>query len=133
MVAGAFATLPMPTLATWLAASISKPCPALFLVPLTSNKERASPDDVLVAAAQSMVVKNMGTLVLVPRTKLDRDTQLADFGMESILAAESRLDMFHAFEVGALFAVLLDRRTSVGALSESVGKGLIGAIEMKRT
>lgn len=110
----------------------NKSLPRALSAALTSNEGNSSANETLVAAVQVVVVEKIGTLLLVPVTRLQRDTQLAEFGMESMLAAEFRTDMFRAFEVDVPFAVLLDRRTSVGTLAEFVANGLLEARNGKR-
>ena len=101
--------------------------PRTLLVALASNEGKLAPNEALLTAVQGVVAEKIGTLLLVPPTQLKRGTQLAEFGMESMLAAEFRSDMFRAFEVDVPFAVLLDGRTSVGGLAEFVARGLLEA------
>lgn len=104
---------------------------------LALNEGKLVPNEALLTAVQRVVTEKIETLLLVPPTQLYQGTQLAEFGMESMLAAEFRsdmfrLDMFRAFEVDVPFAGLLDGRTSVGALAEFVARGLLEARTQKR-
>lgn len=48
-----------------------------------------------------------------PAEELAAHTPLADFGMDSLLAAEFRASMFNAFKIEVPLAVLMDRSTKV--------------------
>lgn len=92
---------------------------------LAENKSATVLGEDLIEAIQAVVVDRIATLLLVPSDQLRRDTPLAGFGMESMLAAEFRSDMFRAFKVDVPFAVLLSGTTTVGTVAELVGKGLL--------
>lgn len=99
--------------------------PRAVAAALVANESNVSPDETLVGAVQAVVADRIATLLLVPSMQLQKDTQLADFGMESMLAAEFRSDMFRAFKVDVPFAVLLDMRTQIGTVADLVAQGLL--------
>ena len=101
--------------------------PRALLAALTAHNGNSAPNEILVTAVQGVVAEKIGTLLLVPPTKLERGTQLAVFGMESMLAAEFRSDMFRAFEVDVPFSILLNQSTSIRGLAEFVAKRLLDA------
>ncbi|TAQ88229.1 hypothetical protein B7494_g3462 [Chlorociboria aeruginascens] len=81
--------------------------------------------NILVGAIQAVVIDRMVTLLLVDLKKLQKDTLLADFGMDSMLAAEFRSDMFRAFKAEVPFAVLMDKRTTIRNVAELIGEKLL--------
>ena len=99
--------------------------PRAVSMALASNEGNSSPDTTLVEAVQAVVVEKISSLLLVPSTRLLKETQLAGFGMESMLAAEFRSDMFQAFKVDIPFMVLLNEKTSIGTLVELVAGVLL--------
>ncbi|KAG9237170.1 reducing type I polyketide synthase 10 [Amylocarpus encephaloides] len=105
--------------------------PAAVSAALASHPVPSSPDeDVqldenLILAIQEIVAQKIGALLLVGLEELAPERQLADFGMDSMLAAEFRGAVFRVFRVDVPFATLLDRRTSVRSLSELVGGRLV--------
>ncbi|KAI9742877.1 MAG: hypothetical protein M1818_003606 [Claussenomyces sp. TS43310] len=126
-IAGAFANSAQ-TSADGADAASGAQYPRAVTAALAGNESASVPEEALVEAVQAVVVDRIATLLLVASTELQESTQLADFGMESMLAAEFRSDMFRAFKVDVPFAVLMDKRTRVRTVAELVGQGLL---EMK--
>lgn len=83
------------------------------------------PSEALLSAIGATVITQISTLLLVPKEALGMDTLLADFGMESMLAAEFRSDMYRAFKVDVPFAILLERRTRIQTVVETIGRVLV--------
>ena len=92
---------------------------------LRSNEDNSVPSEALITAVQVVVVEKIGTLLLVPFTQLESETQLAVFNIGSILAAEFRSDVFRAFKVDVAFIVLLNQRTTIRGLADLVARGLL--------
>ncbi|KAM3079651.1 hypothetical protein ACMFMG_006064 [Clarireedia jacksonii] len=92
---------------------------------LARNESDSLPGEELVEAIAGVVIARIATLLLVPPTQLQITTHLADFGMESMLAAEFRSDMFRAFKVDVPFAVLMAQGTQIRNISELVGQSLL--------
>ncbi len=132
IIAGAFAAFSNTDTSQPFNGGNNRNLPRALLVALALNEGKLVPNEALLTAVQRVVTEKIETLLLVPPTQLDQGTQLAEFGMESMLAAEFRSDMFRAFEVDVPFAGLLDGRTSVGALAEFVARGLLEARTQKR-
>ncbi|KAI0021210.1 polyketide synthase [Xylariomycetidae sp. FL0641] len=78
------------------------------------------------AAVQDLVAGKMANLILLPAGQLRADQRLGEFGIDSMLAAEFRTAIFHAFEVDVPFMTLLDKQTSVRSLAEMIVAGLDG-------
>ena len=94
--------------------------PRGIVAAIASNEGSAVPNETLLGATLSIVTEKLGSLLLVPATQLRQDTQLAEYGVESMLAAEFRADMVRIFRVDVPFAVLLDRRTNLQMVAELV-------------
>ena len=124
-IAGAFATSSDTDMGGAVEGRGSETLPRAVSAALRSNEDNSVPGEALITAVQVVVVERIGTLLLVPSTQLESETQLAAFGMESMLAAEFRSDMFCAFKVDVAFAVLLDQRTTVRGLADLVARGLL--------
>ena len=92
---------------------------------VAENESASVPDKNLIDAVQNVVADRMATLLLVPSSKIEGTKHLADFGMESMLAAEFRSDIFRAFAVDVPFMVLLDKTTQVRTVAELVSQGLL--------
>ncbi|KAH8647580.1 ketoacyl-synt-domain-containing protein [Tricladium varicosporioides] len=90
-----------------------------------SENEQFKPEEPLILAIQSVVATKIGALLLVGTEELAPDKQLADFGMDSMLAAEFRGAMFRVFHIDVPFATLLDKRTCVRSLGELLAKRLL--------
>ena len=84
-------------------------------------------DDSLLDAIQQVVADKMGNLLLLSPDQLSRQTHLSDFGLDSMLAAEFRLFIFHTFDVDVPFPMLLADTTSVGGLAAVVAEGLLAS------
>jgi len=91
----------------------------------TSNEEAVTPDPSLVMAVQDVVSAKISALLLVSVEDLSPERQLADFGMDSMLAAEFRGAVFRVFRIDVPFATLLDKRTSVKSLATLVAARLL--------
>lgn len=99
--------------------------PRTIATALANNEGSTVPSEELIEAVGSVVIARIATLLLVPATQLQITTHLADFGMESMLAAEFRSDMFRAFKVDVPFAVLMAKGTQMRTIAELVGRGLV--------
>jgi len=99
--------------------------PHAIAAELAANDNSSVPSESLIEAIQSVVIDRIATLLLVDSKHLQRDTLLGDFGMESMLAAEFRSDMFRAFKAEVPFAVLMDKRAKIRTVAELIGKGLL--------
>lgn len=102
--------------------------PHAVSVALTESRECKELSEALVDAVEATVVKQIASLLLVSKDILRKETLLAEFGMESMLAAEFRSDMYRAFNVDVPFAVLLDRRTQVVTVAKVVAEALLQAV-----
>jgi hypothetical protein len=102
-----------------------KSYPSVVARALDANDGNSVPENRLVEAVTTVVVDRIATLLLVPSTQLQKDTHLAEFGMESMLAAEFRSDIFRAFKVDVPFVVLMDKSTQVKTVAEFIGKELL--------
>jgi hypothetical protein len=123
-IAGAFAESAESTAAESDADADLK-LPQAVRIALAENGDTKEPGEALLAAIEATVVKHIATLLLVAREGLAMDTLLADFGMESMLAAEFRSDMYRAFKVDVPFAILLERRTRISTVVETIGRVLL--------
>lgn len=83
------------------------------------------------AAVLTIIAEKMGNLLLFPAEKLNGETKLADFGMDSMLSAEFRTYIFNVFKVEVPFLTLLGKTTTVGSLTEMVTEGMIGKEDVK--
>ena len=92
---------------------------------ITSCEGNAVPNETLLTAVLAIVTKRLATLLLVPPAQLQKHMHLADFGVESMLAAEFRGDMVKGFDVDVPFAMLLDRRTNLGMVADMVAVELL--------
>ncbi|KAH6665960.1 hypothetical protein B0J14DRAFT_660095 [Halenospora varia] len=90
-----------------------------------SENEQLKPEEPLILAIQSVVATKIGALLLVGTEELAPEKQLANFGMDSMLAAEFRGTMFRVFHIDVPFATLLDKRMSVRSLGELLAKRLL--------
>lgn len=66
------------------------------------------------------VTKRFGNLVLLPLAQVDAAKPLAEYGMDSMIAAEFRTWFFQAFKVDIPFLTLLSKITTVRSLSDAV-------------
>ena len=94
-------------------------------VALATNDNDALPSEDLTDAIANVVISRISTLLLVPATQLQSATLLSNFGMESMLAAEFRSDMFRAFKVDVPFAILMAQGTRIKDVAELVGQSLL--------
>lgn len=113
--------IPAPVAAALAAVQASSPSSSDSPSPSPSTETLT----VLSAAVQDAVVHKLRNLLLLEEGVLSAGTQLSRFGMDSMLAAEFRMFVFHAFAVDVPFAFLLGGSTSVGAVVEVVVKGLL--------
>lgn len=97
--------------------SSSSGLPSAVSAALAAQRSGGIASEQLVQAVQGVVAIKIGALLLVSTEQLVAEKQLADFGMDSMLAAEFRSAMFGVFRVDVPFATLLDRRTSVRSLA----------------
>jgi len=82
----------------------------------------ASPTDIaLLDAIQSVVGSKICDLLLLTAEQLTPHTPLGTFGMDSMLAADSRHFIFHTFHVDVPFLVLLAPHTAVASLAGLIG------------
>jgi hypothetical protein len=99
--------------------------PQAVRIAMAENGVSAEPSAVLLGAIRATVVKQIASLLLVGEEALAMDTPLANFGMESMLAAEFRSDMYRIFKVDVPFAILLDKRTQIHMVVDNVGRALL--------
>ncbi|KAF6220301.1 hypothetical protein HO133_003433 [Letharia lupina] len=92
---------------------------------ITSCEENAVPNETLLTAILAIVTERLATLLLVPPAQLQQHMHLAEFGVESMLAAEFRGDMVRTFGVDVSFAMLLDRRTNIDMVVDMVAVDLL--------
>ncbi|EHL02619.1 putative Lovastatin nonaketide synthase [Glarea lozoyensis 74030] len=109
-----------------LPSSVSSALASHSAIP-TSPDEAIIPDPPLILAVQDVVSAKIGALLLVGIEDLSPERQLADFGMDSMLAAEFRGAVFRVFKIDVPFATLLDKRTSVSSLATLVAGKLLKA------
>jgi hypothetical protein len=90
-----------------------------FLRP--SDGSSANPTDPgLLSAIQSILAQKICTLLLLSPEQLTPHMPLGTFGMDSMLAADSRHFIFHTFHVDVPFLMLLAPSTSVASLAEII-------------
>jgi hypothetical protein len=99
--------------------------PQKVAVALASNEDVSSPNKNLIEAVAKILTGRMATLLLVPETELNTTMELADFNMESLLAAEFRSDIFRAFKVDISFSILMAKGTKVITIGELVAQELL--------
>jgi hypothetical protein len=99
--------------------------PHAVRIALAENNEATRPSEALIEAVKATVGKQMASLLLVDETSLKKEILLADLGMESMLAAELRSDIYRAFNIDVPFAILLDQRTQIGTVAEIVSQKLL--------
>ena len=75
----------------------------------------------------TIVVQRLANLILVPAAKIDRETPLIKWGMDSMLAAEYRTWFFMAFGVDVPFLLLLGDAITPRGLGELVMKDMLAA------
>ena len=75
--------------------------------------------------AVEMAAELCGNLLLLPAEKLLKAGRLADFGMDSMLAAEFRASMFKAFGVDVPFTVLTDEQCQLQDVASVIVKDLL--------
>ncbi|MCJ1246453.1 hypothetical protein MMC30_003660 [Trapelia coarctata] len=92
---------------------------------LAANAGNSTPSDALLLATQSIIAEKIGALLLVSKEDLGSERQLAEFGMDSMLAAEFRGAIFRAVGVDLPFVVLLEKRASVRGLAGLVAGRLL--------
>ncbi len=105
--------------------SSSSSLPHAIRVALVENANSSEPLPVLNDAVQVTIVKQISSLLLVSTDTLQKDTFLADFGMESMLAAELRSDIYRTFNTDVPFALLLDKRTQIQTVTQTIGRCLL--------
>ena len=76
-------------------------------------------------AVQEVVRKKVCNLLLLSEDELDVKTQLGNFGMDSMLAAEFRRFIMHALEVDVPFSTLLNKQATIESLAEILVKDLL--------
>jgi hypothetical protein len=106
-------------------AGLAVELPHAISTALEQNPDAKVPNEVLLEAIAATVAKQIASLLLVSADALTQDTLLADFGMESMLAAEFRADMYRAFKVDVPFDTLLDRRAQVATVADMIGRSLL--------
>jgi hypothetical protein len=99
--------------------------PRAVRIAMAENVVSTEPSTALLEAIRATVVKQIASLLLVGEEGLTMDTPLANFGMESMLAAEFRSDMYRIFKVDVPFATLLDNRTQIHTVVDNVGRALL--------
>jgi hypothetical protein len=90
-----------------------------YLKPNGTLCERPN-DGALLKAIQSIVATKFCDLLLLSPEQLSVHTPLGTFGMDSMLASESRHFFFHTFAVDVPFLMLLAAATTVESLSETI-------------
>nr|UPN67566.1 hypothetical protein [Pestalotiopsis sp.] len=75
-------------------------------------------------AVQAIVTDKISNLILLPAEQLRPEQKLGEFGIDSMLAAEFRVAIFHSLEVDVPFVKLLDKNTSVQSLAQLIMAGL---------
>ncbi|PYI07025.1 putative polyketide synthase [Aspergillus sclerotiicarbonarius CBS 121057] len=79
----------------------------------------------ITAAAQDLIAEKLANLVMLPLPKLNVQSSLSAFGMDSMLAAELRQYLYSATAVDIPFLTLMDVGTSVATLAKSVGREVL--------
>ncbi|RAK99273.1 type I polyketide synthase [Aspergillus ibericus CBS 121593] len=78
-------------------------------------------EEQLTSAAQDLIAQKLANLVLLPLAKLNVNSSLSAFGMDSMLAAELRQYLYSVTGVDVPFLTLMDAGTSVVGLAGWVG------------
>lgn len=74
----------------------------------------------LADAILAHITKRFGNLVLLPLAQVDVSKPLAEYGIDSMIAAEFRTWFFQTFHVDIPFLTLLNKTSTVLSLSEAV-------------
>ena len=94
---------------------------------LAKRGENGEGDHALLDAAEAVLARKICNLLLLSEEQLSPQTQLADFGMDSMLAAEFRTFVFNTFAIDVPFLTLLDKTTSVESLAKLVMDGILAS------
>lgn len=75
---------------------------------------------------RDVVAGKLSNLILIPANKINPETSLASFGMDSMLAAELRAFIYQASSVEVPFQTLTSDSTSISSLTDIVAKEIPG-------
>jgi acyl transferase domain-containing protein/NADPH:quinone reductase-like Zn-dependent oxidoreductase/NADP-dependent 3-hydroxy acid dehydrogenase YdfG len=96
---------------------------------LTKTSSTQPPSKSSLEALKSAIAADLAVqlskLVLTPPEKIEPGLYLTDVGMDSTLAAQFKTYVFRSLGVDVPFVALMDAKTRVGDLAESVGKTLL--------
>lgn len=84
--------------------------------------EASGENESLLEAILGIVVKRFSNLVLIPLDQVDVVKPLAEYGMDSMIAAEFRTWFYQTFKVDVPFLELLSKSVTVKSLSELVNE-----------
>lgn len=104
-------------------AQLPKPVSAALALACTCDD--ASTKALLLDPVTLAISEKISNLLLVPLEQLNAETRLAEFGMDSMLAAEFRQFVFHIFEADVPFPTLLGQSTNIADLASIVVKDLL--------
>ena len=113
--------------ATATEGSQSSHLPPEIVDALAKRGEDGEGDHALLDAAEAVLARKICNLLLLSEEQLSPQTQLADFGMDSMLAAEFRTFVFNTFAIDVPFLTLLDKTTSVESLAKLVMDGILAS------
>ena len=113
--------------ATATEGSQSSHLPPEIVDALAKRGENGEGDHALLDAAEAVLARKICNLLLLSEEQLSPQTQLADFGMDSMLAAEFRTFVFNTFAIDVPFLTLLDKTTSVESLAKLVMDGILAS------
>lgn len=80
--------------------------------------------ELLAEATLCHVAKRFANLVLLPLEQVEVSKPLADYGMDSMIAAEFRTWFFQSFHVDIPFLTLLSKTSTLLSLSEAITTGV---------
>ena len=93
-------------------------------IPASISKAVKEGNASLLEAVRTVLAKRIANLMLLPPERLQPATRVAEFGPNSMLAAEFRNFTYHALEVDIPFLAFLDANVTLNGLTETVIKQL---------
>ncbi len=103
----------------------SMPKPIADALAARDHQDGAGPLEALSDAVQEVVGHRLRHLLLLQPEQLGAQTRLGEFGMDSMLAAEFRMFLFHALNIDVPFQTLLENDTTVAQLTQMVVQRLL--------
>lgn len=96
------------------------PRPITDALAARDHQEGTAPLEALSDAVQEVLGHRLRHLLLLQPAQLGAQTRLSEFGMDSMLAAEFRMFLFHTLNIDLPFQTLLENDTTVAQLTQMV-------------